>query len=311
LTKEKKSLIYKFIKIGGLPTIKDSQKLTFQKFLGLDNKSKYLLRSLNADIKEKIVSHILNEYEDENLDDDIMNNETLEETASQNNSLKAFKLEKFTPLIESLRVDVSGFQPEGKRVYEEETIKTAQNLAKIFLPEDNLDSRVAALAHFFASKLGVDNEYDLSKLFIASLCRNLGVCSFERDEFHSQNFSKSQEYKDHPMHGINLLRESQIEIDDDIFQLIHYNHELAGGQGFHGVDLSRFDDPIQLSLNLSTLLLESSFQYPAEKVESFYEIYQKIVANENQALNLFGENIKPLLEALSNEDQDQIFSDAA
>lgn len=338
LTEEKKAMILKFVKLGGVPAIKSTQKLTFMNFLELPENEQKRLENMNKFILKRIETSASTEDStgDDPLDDlDKMmddNSDMFEEeppaydetprprfnssgslsfelTHPYSSDLYAKNLrllfnEDFMPLIKELRQDIEGLD---SKVHTATEIKIAKVLSDRFLNFDNVDTRVAAITHLFIKKLEISDPNVICSAFITSMSRNIGLTQVPRDVIRHRDL-ENEKYENHPTTSSTIISNSHIEIAPEITSLILESHAIGGGLGHPIVRNPETLDPIESAFLFASYIIESCYTFPKTKIGNIKSTFQEYQGSKDKSQKIFGSSIIKLFEKdlTSKEKEDEL-----
>lgn len=320
LTEEKKAMILKFVKLGGVPAIKSTQKLTFATFLELPEGEQKRLENMNKFIRKRCESveediesgeNPLDELDQEmDANNDLFEAEppTYDETpkerfdsslgspyehkhhltadAYSRNLRRLFK-EDFPPLIKELKQDIEAI--DANRLGRE-VIKMAKVLADRFLIEDNLDSRVAAVTHLFLKKFEITDPELVCAIFVSVMLRNVGLTRVKRGVIRRRDFEDSL-YEKHPLMSKDLIQMSQVAVQPQIPSLLEESHAIGGGFGFPMVRNPDSMDSAETAFFFASFLIESCFTFPKSKIGNVKSTFQEYQKNIEKSKKIFGHSI--------------------
>lgn len=337
LTEEKKAMILKFVKMGGVPAIKMTQKLTFMTFLELPQNEQNRLDNMNKFIRKRCetveediesgenpldeLDQAMDENEDmfeeepptydetpkDRFDSSLASPYDLKNPATPENyarDLRNLFKEDFVPLVKVLKQDILDIDSNrtGK-----ETIKMAKVFAERFLVEDNVDSRVAAVTHMFLKKFGLTDPEFVCGIFVASMLRNIGLTRVKRAVIKKRDTEDSL-YEKHPLMSKDLLSIANVEIPAQIPVLCEESHAIGSGYGFPMVRNPESMDPAESAFFFASFLIESCYTFPKTKIGNIKATFQEFQANPEKARKTFGECI---VEVFSKDQSEKSADDMA
>lgn len=330
LTEEKKAMILKFVKLGGVPAIKSTQKLTFMTFLELPENEQGRLDNMNKFIRKRCESieediedgdNPLDELDQEmDANDEMFEEEppTYDETPKDrfdsslsspfdlknkltadaySRNLKRLFKEDFPPLIKELKQDIEEIDHNrsGKEI-----IKMAKVLAARFLLEDNLDSRTAAVTHLFLKKFGITDPEYICSLFVSVMLRNIGLTRVRRGVLRRREFDDAL-YEKHPLMSKDLLDMASVTIPPQIPVLLEESHAIGGGYGFPMVRNPESMDPAESAFFFASFLIESCYTYPKTKIGNIKSTFQEYQASQEKAKKIFGHKINEIFSKIEDD----------